>query len=716
MALAMCAPMVLWSAAAPGDDEAKEEKTLVFRSSLVAIDGRMILVRSHLVGRESALPKLSAAADSSAKGKPIPADASVAVRRKIEVLADDATHRKVKVTWQKIDLDVPPTAKNFALVTEGAEFSASSTAGKITLGQQKDRNARMESIQLRWRDKTIGQYPDWLAVKFPQPRQIDTVILRTFGEHVHGRNKEGIRDYQLQYRTSGGNWTTLASVRNNTKEYLVHRFPPVITDQLRVQVTAGNVHDEIGWRTEGCRSRSGNSRFSRLQDFEVFKLGPQPVNRVEELSRTVTIEKSAKGCIAVFKDEVPMPEGVASSPDYLAEVLRQAGYGVTFLDAELLSNTSLLAKENFDLFIHPYGCSFPLGTTLYQFLEQGGHLLTLGGQAFTNVVVRSADGKLLATGYDPGIITTPAKMVRKDWYAPLREQIGLFAGPFQTFVQVASARAVSGQHIINPAIRINGPLEGYPSTGLVGQVIPIEEEEQYVQEGKEMTYILNSRVGTKKIGAMHRLNANYNYFMFNKTCARWVPLLEAHDLYDRPRGSAGAMILNHDGRYRGSIWTFFGATNRDLFPPGDETMGKALLNIVGFAMRGTFLHGLRPGYNCYRQGERAAARVFVENFGSADRTGRVTFTFLPLKSEEVAFKQEQEIRLPKEKSTLVETSWARAATTCTASDSMARSRWRGCGEFYWWAARYGDDAAHRFYLDFPHLYFAMGYSWMLNWE
>ena len=295
-------------------------------------------------------------------------------------------------------MQLPPAAENLARKANGAKFSAS-TSGQLLLGEDEKPEC-LPLLKIRWRDATRAQYPDWVEVRFPQPREIDTVVLRTFGEHVFGRNKEGIRAYQLQCDMPDGSWLTVAAVKDNIKEWLIHKFPVITTSAVRVLITEVNAYNEIGWRTEICRDGSSNGDFSRLQDFQVFNLGKKPLYRVSDFSQRVSVEKSALGRVAIFKDDVPMPEGVATSPDYLAKLLRQAGYGVTFLNAELLSNSSVLSKDNFDLFVQPYGCSFPLGTTLYQFLESGGHLVTLGGRAFTNALVRSEDGRLLASGYD----------------------------------------------------------------------------------------------------------------------------------------------------------------------------------------------------------------------------------------------------------------------------------------------------------------------------
>lgn len=573
--------------------------------------------------------------------------------RAVDVVADETTRREVKVRWQHIALQLPAADEDLAKKANGAAFSASSTSGQLLLGED-EKPGEEPLVKIRWRDATRAQYPDWVEVRFAEPREIDTVVLRTFGEHVYGRNKEGIRSYEVQCVQPDGVWLTVAAVKDNLKEWLVHRFPATTTQAVRLWVTEANAYDEMGWRTETCRNDSSNGNFSRLQEFHVFKLGPKPAYSIRDMSRELSIEKAASGRVAIFKDQVPMPEGVATSPDYLAQTLRQAGYGVTFLDADLLSNSSILARDNFDLFVQPYGCSFPLGTTLYEFLESGGHLITLGGRAFTNALVRSPDRHLLASGYDPGLILSPDKMVREDWFAQLREMLGIFAGPYQTFKHVATTRAATGQFLADPALRFDGSLLGYPSTGMVGQIITDQEETELAQEGKEWDHYAKIRPALWESWRKGQTPRSPEFHIFNKACSRWVPLLECYDRFDRPRGSVAAMMFNHDGRYRGSNWAFFGATNRDLFTADNPQTAKLLLNIVAYSLRATYLHGLTPGFYCYRQGEEVTARVFAANFGPADQHGRVIFSVLPRQSEEPVFTESREIHIAKGVSTPID--------------------------------------------------------------
>ena len=107
-------------------------------------------------------------------------------RGRLESLAQTTGFRRMEVAWQEVHRQVPGMAKNLADAALGANFSG-------------------------------------FGVTLPKPVEINTVVIHTVGELVHGRNRCGIRDYQLRCRTPGGNWITVAAVRNNTKEYLVHR-------------------------------------------------------------------------------------------------------------------------------------------------------------------------------------------------------------------------------------------------------------------------------------------------------------------------------------------------------------------------------------------------------------------------------------------------------------------------------------------------------------
>ncbi|NOZ22246.1 MAG: hypothetical protein GXP25_14295 [Planctomycetes bacterium] len=189
---------------------------------------------------------------------------------------------------------------------------------------------------------------------------------------------------------------------------------------------------------------------------------------------------------------------------------------------------------------------------------------------------------------DVGLRTVPPRVCintrhgdPRDGLNTLDTQIGVF-DPSYRLRRVAYARAAPGQFVLDPGLRIDGPLEGFAASGVTG----------------------------------------YDNM-------RWASLLMAHDRYGRRRGSVAAMMRNYNGVYRRSTWAVFGATNRDLFPRGDEKMRTALVDLVGSMMDETYLHNLETDLACYRSGETGAASVAISNFGWKDRSFQVQFSLVP---------------------------------------------------------------------------------------
>jgi len=160
---------------------------------------------------------------------------------------------------------------------------------------------------------------------------------------------------------------------------------------------------------------------------------------------------------------------------------------------------------------------------------------------------------------------------RKGWPQDALEispnQIGVF-DPDYTLRRVAWAEAAPGQYIVPPEVRLEGGLEGYAASGVLG-----------------------------------------------RDNARWIPLLNAYDRYGRLRGSVGSLMYLYNGPYRGSAWAFFGATSRDLFTGEDVEMAGMLRNLVRALVSKTFLHNLATDLASYEQGEHVQMSVKVSNFG-----------------------------------------------------------------------------------------------------
>jgi hypothetical protein len=158
------------------------------------------------------------------------------------------------------------------------------------------------------------------------------------------------------------------------------------------------------------------------------------------------------------------------------------------------------------------------------------------------------------------------------------EQIGMFDPSFP-LKRACRVRTASNQHIARQMVDVRQPLTGWAASGVVGN---------------------------------------------NE--ARWIPLLETYDRFDRPRGAAGAMLIHYAGYYNGSCRTFFGIENVDLFADPNSAASLTLADAARFMVRKTFLHGLATNHRLYRDGESIIASVQVDNRGRYPQRVKVGFT------------------------------------------------------------------------------------------
>ncbi|MBC7288811.1 MAG: hypothetical protein H5T86_12400, partial [Armatimonadetes bacterium] len=113
---------------------------------------------------------------------------------------------------------------------------------------------------------------------------------------------------------------------------------------------------------------------------------------------------SRRGVVAIFRDVVPPPvEGRASDPEYLAQLLRSAGYGVAFLTAREMAAPGVLDPQVFDIVVLPYGPRFPgeAADTFRDYLTGGGRFISMGGYAFDELYSggpESGRSQLIANG------------------------------------------------------------------------------------------------------------------------------------------------------------------------------------------------------------------------------------------------------------------------------------------------------------------------------
>jgi len=127
--------------------------------------------------------------------------------------------------------------------------------------------------------------------------------------------------------------------------------------------------------------------------------------------------------------------------------------------------------------------------------------------------------------------------------------------------------------------------------------------------------------------------------------SRWIPLLMTYDRFGRPRGSAGSLLINYAGFYRGSAWGYFGVEDRDLFDGKNPMMRKALQRLTKFMMRGVFLRNLTSDFAAYPPLSTVELRVTVENRGATDQQGRMLFSVRHESSGKVLVHEEAPVQV-----------------------------------------------------------------------
>lgn len=525
------------------------------------------------------------------------------------------------IDWKKEKITVPDSAVNFALSANGASAKASACSGgfKPDGAINGNRSLKDWGHGNGWQAPSPNWHPnwwgEWIEIDFAATRSIDTILIFAFPAFVAGRFWRGLKDFNVQYLNQSGEWYTVSTIADNDEECIAVRFDEVETSSIRVWVTRNHYPEEKGFE----KGFSGVNESPRIIEIEAYRLGGCEIFQTEKAS--VEISKGEKGSIALFYDE---GFAAAVSPvDEIAAEFRANGYGVTLLNAEEVCEPLILNKRNFDIFVHPYGKYVPLGINLFDFLQEGGHLITIGGRAFTSVK-QKINGIWCDLEMDPEITASAGRY--NDAIRPYREQLGIFTIPHSRLKYVSSLKASPNQNIIDNNIEIDSPVEGWAAYGMTGELLPIDESAVYKAEGRINKLNHDTREGingnrSENI-ALWDMNENYPP-LFSHPCARWIPLINSYDAFERERGPIGAVISHYEGFYRGSNWAFFGVDNQDLFKY--DGMRKALVDVADYLQLSVCLHDLEPEYVCYRQGEEVRLAAVADNCGSIARDVRVSF-------------------------------------------------------------------------------------------
>ncbi|MBN1442821.1 MAG: family 78 glycoside hydrolase catalytic domain, partial [Planctomycetes bacterium] len=278
--------------------------------------------------------------------------------------------------------------------------------------------------------------------------------------------------------------------------------------------------------------------------------------------------------VGILDAELPEEPYHASAAE-LDAFLTARGIACRILSAADLSSAEALRPEAVDIVILPRGDLFPLAARepFIDYLKRGGGFVALGGYAFDRLLAQESGGWRVIDDPGPERYLSGRRGRSGDSLRLRPEQIAVF-DPTYTFERIASMGRDPASPLPGLDWSIETSLSGFAATAMSGSNNPV----------------------------------------FPRPHARWYPLATASDRYGRPRGCVLAMMLHHDGPYRGSAWAFSGVTSENLFSPRHPALLDALARAIEAMRLRTFLVSVElddPG-----EGDvPMRARSRVANFG-----------------------------------------------------------------------------------------------------
>lgn len=140
------------------------------------------------------------------------------------------------------------------------------------------------------------------------------------------------------------------------------------------------------------------------------------------------------------------------------------------------------------------------------------------------------------------------------------------------------------------------------------------------------------------------MTSTNNDAVFPDTGRRWISLLTGYDRYKRKKATAGALVYNYKGPYKGSAWAYFGINNEDIFNPQSaqkKAQEKIILNVIEAMRRKTFLHDLATNYGCYKQGEEVEIGIKATNQGYEKQAVKINLQVMEFQNNRVVFEETQ---------------------------------------------------------------------------
>ena len=186
------------------------------------------------------------------------------------------------------------SSQNVALSSFGTGVSASSTYSS---------NYNVESVNNGdtssdnwgtsgggWMDGTQSEFPDCLTLTFDRVRILNKVVIYTLDSATYPASSYGIKNYELQYLTPGGDlnddndWQTYTTVTDNTDGVITHYLPSISTQAIRLKINDSN-----------------DGEWSRIIEFEAYQntgIGGRLKNCLSSITDATT------GLIASIEDSL----------------------------------------------------------------------------------------------------------------------------------------------------------------------------------------------------------------------------------------------------------------------------------------------------------------------------------------------------------------------------------------------------------------------------
>ncbi|HEX3096266.1 MAG TPA: Ig-like domain repeat protein [Usitatibacter sp.] len=153
--------------------------------------------------------------------------------------------------WTTSATPPPPSGTNFALASNGAVASASSTNAAYNVAAVNNGDRTGANITANaWVDDTRDMFPDTVEIDFPAAHMIDHVVLYSVQDNYTAPAEPtdtmtftsfGVTDFDVQ-GWNGSMWVTLGTVTGNNLVKRTVSFPPTSISRVRVVVNSALLH------------------------------------------------------------------------------------------------------------------------------------------------------------------------------------------------------------------------------------------------------------------------------------------------------------------------------------------------------------------------------------------------------------------------------------------------------------------------------------------